>query len=550
MVNDDFIVSANSRSKLNVFRYPQNDKAPPINKASPTKTSTTKDYDEKENQFGLAVPRDAKILPANKENPSTQNKDNNPGKECPHTPANRIPLADLIRNAEDAIRPALDKDITPDDHVYWQHGPRSSDPEAMSTANTPAPRGKKRFQNSSPTNSPKNDSAAKEPFDLQAFQKMLKTPQSDMATDLWNSYIGKNSELPATGAHAPLFSHLMASSPRTPNSAKSGRDSSGLRRSISCAVDWPTSNAKRRRIDSGNQANNAFARSKSAFVAGRKSNSSKIGLLVEKIQESLSKPSHEELSGPSSSSPLPERAGSMDELITSSPIQRAADFDMMGTPSKDAVRANPDQRLDHANMRSMSNYDEQCSSSEFGDDDLDQDFLDLADSTVNQHQTAEPKVHKLPETSTRSVVNPLPASVSFGNHTAKPEDFRPGQVGKGNRIPAPVSHSHPTNDDNDEFDDDDDDEFAVGMEEILAQYDKRDTFPGAVASAKDPHADAVAPAPAPPPNTNSRGGDQGRGVDNVASLSEDEFDDDIDLDVFDDTLLKAAEAAANQVSLP
>lgn len=542
MLDDDFAISSNSRSKLNVFRYAETDQAPPINKTSPAKTSNTKDNDGKENEV-VGAHGDARSLSASKENPSTQNKDNNPAKECPHTPANRIPLADLIRNAEDATRPGPDKDITPDDHVFWQHGPRSSDPEAMSTTNTPAPRGKKRGQSSSPIGSPKNDSAIKEPFDLQAFQKMLKTPQSDMATELWNSYIGKNSEHPATGAQAPLFSHLMASSPRTPVSAKSGRDSSGLRRSISCAVDWPTSKAKRRRVDSGNQANNAFARSKSAFVAGRKSSSSKIGLLVEKIQESLSKPSHEDLSGPSSSSPLPERTGNMDEFTSSSPIQRGADSDMMHTPSKEAVRANPNERSDNANTGPGGNNEDQFSSSEFGDDDLDQDFLDLADSTMNQLPPDGPIARKPPETTNEHAVKP-PVAVSLDNYGTKYEGCRQG----GDHISAPVSHSHPTNNDNDEFDDDDD-EFADGMEELLAQYDTKGNHSKGVASTTGAHAKVATPAPFSP-NAGNDKSYQGKEVDNLALLSGDEFDDDIDLDVFDDTLLKAAEIASKQVSLP
>lgn len=542
---DNFGISANSRSKLNVFRYAENDNAQPITETTPAKTASyTRDSGGKENQIGLGLGgyENSKSLSASKGNPSTQNEDNNPAKECPQTPANRIPLADLICNAEDAIKRVPDKDITPDDHVYWQHGPRSSDPEAMSTTNTPAPRGKKRRQSSSPSNSPKNDSTTKEPFDLQAFQKMLKTPQSDMATDLWNSYIGKNTEHPATGAQIPLFSHLMTSSPRTPGSAKSGRDSSGLRRSISCNVDWPTSKAKRRRVDGGNQANNVFARSKSAFIAGHNSNSSKIGLLVEKIQESLSKPSHEDLSGPSSSSPLPERTGNMEDFTSSSPVQEAADSDMIGTPSKDAVRAKSHERLDNVNMRPTNNNNNaQSPSSEFGDDDLDQDFLELADSAMNEPKPVEPVVREPP---------PVPRkTVSFTDPVTEPERPRQDQAGSRNPAPAPIPHAHPVNDYNDEFDDDDD-EFADGMEEILAQYDQGDTSGGRVVSAAKAQAESVAPAPAAPPNASIRKTDQEMEADNMALLSGDEFDDDIDLDVFDDTLLQAAEVASNQVGLP
>ncbi|KAK2755903.1 Tripartite DNA replication factor [Arachnomyces sp. PD_36] len=539
VMDDDFKISSNSRSKLNVFRYAQNDPEQ-LTDIPHTKTSNTRTNDGKENETGLGINGGSMVPLEDKGIPSTQTKDNNFRKECPKTPANRIPLADLICNAEDAIKRVPDKDITPEDHVYWQHGPRSSDPEAMSTSNTPAPRGKKRGHSSSPNGSPRNESTKKEPFDLQAFQKMLKTPQSDMATDLWNSYIGKNSELPTNGAQAPLFSHLMASSPRTPGSAKSGRDSSGLRRSISCAVDWPTSKAKRRRVDGGNQANNAFARSKSAFVAGRKSNSSKIGLLVEKIQESLSKPSHEELSGPSSSSPLPDRTGNMEEFATSSPVQEPADFDMTRTPSKEAVRANPINPTNNENMKPTNNDNDEFSSSEFGDDDLDQDFLDLADSTINQPRPVAPVVPKPPEISNKIAANQPPARMPSNNRVPQNNGPRKAQPQSANPIPAPVSHSHPVNVEKDEFDDDDD-EFADGMEEILAQYNQKNGPAGNIPSATKAQPGPVVPAVAPT-NTSSRT----NRVDNAASLSGDEFDDDIDLDVFDDTLLQAAQAASNQ----
>src|ERR1700743_791330 len=67
----------------------------------------------------------------------------------PHTPASKIPLAALISNTEDAFNGAH-FDTTPEDHVSWQHGPRSSDP-ASSERSTQ--RGKKRARSSSPASS-------------------------------------------------------------------------------------------------------------------------------------------------------------------------------------------------------------------------------------------------------------------------------------------------------------------------------------------------------------------------------------------------------------
>ena len=142
--NYNAYVSSSSRNKLNSFRYVQLSENEGPKNASPSKAvSEPLVFPDQENQntSGQNETADSLPDPPPEIQPSTQTKESKPTKECPKTPANRIPLADLISNTEDAFRLAPGKDQTPDEYVTWQHAPQSSAPSNAS----PTARGKKRL---------------------------------------------------------------------------------------------------------------------------------------------------------------------------------------------------------------------------------------------------------------------------------------------------------------------------------------------------------------------------------------------------------------------
>ncbi|KAL4759092.1 bifunctional ATP-dependent DNA helicase/ssDNA endodeoxyribonuclease DNA2 [Aspergillus foveolatus] len=216
--------SADSRSKLDAFRYKNNNQNGTA--MSPKKTTPHKGHTNKENQTSWlnGVVEQDKPEPDNRQS-LQEGPESKAVKDCPQTPGNRLPLADLIGNAEDAFsRAPMAQEFTPEDYVIWQHAPPSSNPSTQ----TPATQSKKRRHSSSPSSSPLAGSkgARKGSFDLQSIQALLKTPQNDLATDLWNNYVAKTA-VNVTDLQQPRFASLLSSSPRTPTSARAGQDSSG-----------------------------------------------------------------------------------------------------------------------------------------------------------------------------------------------------------------------------------------------------------------------------------------------------------------------------------
>ncbi|ERF76175.1 hypothetical protein EPUS_01509 [Endocarpon pusillum Z07020] len=302
-------------------------------------------------------------------------------KPCPQTPANRIPLADLIGNTEDAFN-CNPKDTTPEDHICWQHGPTPLSSIPSATANSTR-RGKKRARSSSPTTSSQNQkstrSNAQETLDLKILHESLKTPQNDPALDLWARYTDASlTKKDADGNALPAFAHLMTSSPQTPSTAN-GKDG-GLRRSISCGIEWPVSKAKKRKLNqeaAEGRLKDVFEASKTDIIGPKKSKASRITLLMEKLQENSRKVPQIEVSGPSSSSPLPDRIG-LSTVPLLSPVSRRfaaqQEYD-------EAVTTEGNGQTMH-DMPAQQHDDPGSRSSEFGDEDLALDVLEAVEQSA------------------------------------------------------------------------------------------------------------------------------------------------------------------------
>ena len=371
MASTDPAVSSQTRKKLKGFEY---------------KTSTaTKSFENgmhsgksgKENNDGTSEDNKNRqhVKPnAQQEDSTTDDLPRN----CPQTPVHRIPLADLIGNTEEALnRPA--QDVTPDDHVYWQAGPRSSDP-----ANSSQPRGKKRARSSSPalsqleksTNFPLEEAPSS--FNFGGMQQLLKTPQTDPALDLWNRYADIRGVQRGEGRQFGAFANIVSSSPQTPGTTSSKK---GLRKAMSCGIEWPMSKAKRMRLDGTEalqHAEDVLAQPRETILSSKAVGSSRVNLLMEKIQESLKKGPQVREQHPSSSSPLPSRFNKLEDF--SLPTSVAAEHRKDILPEQERSRTKMGESLtalpkEATNRHAAAVNTLSDGSSDYGDDLFDDEFL-------------------------------------------------------------------------------------------------------------------------------------------------------------------------------
>lgn len=544
MPEDPFVISADSRSKLGAFRY---DNSTRLNMSVPDAADHSQSAQKRGEHTSVAdVAEDAVPIP-DAENLSTQKV--GVVKNDPQTPAQRIPLADLISNTEDALNKVSGKSFTPDDQVYWDH--RSSVTKEKGVS--PLARRRKRCRSSSPTSSPLNPDGKDVPANSQTPRKMLKTPQHDVAADLWSKYVGKNNPNADEGPPKIHFSQLASCSPHTPApAARISRESTGLRRTNSCAVDWPTSHSKRRRLDNEEQINNrirdSFARSKSSILESGKSKSSKIGMLVEKIQDSLTRHSSQDHHGPSSSSPLPERPDHPDHMgdCPATPPKVVDAEHSQETPSKSPAKAN------HANSEEPgiedANLEENLfSSSEFGDEDLDNDFLDLA---VNSPDKPLPDAPQAADEDALMTAIDVPDADQSGAGAALQNSSREHAIPP--RHSDPLTRNVNAGNDVDEFDDRDD-EFPDGMEDILAQCDHPDGLPaGQVNTSEQAQSGTTKTAQNLTDGVGNPGQNKTHDLDGGDDYGDDEFDDGgIDLQAIEQTMMQNHETGTpSQVCRP
>jgi DNA replication ATP-dependent helicase Dna2 len=527
--NNSYPISSNSRTKLNAFRYKDEIVPADANSNGPTGSVHGTEGNLRSGSNGVVELMQTSLEKGNPPPLESHAPETSPIKECPQTPGNRIPLADLISNAEDSFDPAPGPEITPVEHVIWQHVPASSNPSSQ----TPAGRRRKRGLSSSSAGSPSNGNkkkGQKESLGLHSINALFKTPQHDMAAELWNNYIDKNMADGADDLPPPRLANLLSSSPQTPASGRTNRESSGLRRAISCTTEFPSTRAKRRRVNRLDASANrgAFQRTSSNVESG-KPKTSRINYLMEKIEKSIHLAPVDMC--PPGSSPLRQH---MD-------VRRCRS----SSPTKDHTRLEDTEDSNEspcANLLEKGRSEPvpvlQGSSSDFGDDDLDQDLMDLANAST------DPFVE--PSRASNGV-----ASLGASNWAAlAPEKSRSWEP-RNNLVPdgkLSISHNTTNNevkhDEFDEFDDDYDD-LPGNLQEILAKCDQKpdpvnmfnQTTTGAPANR--PNVKNV-PANGNISNTKPVGAMSTVKAERVSS--DDEFDDDFDMEAIEQTLKQAGEA--------
>lgn len=421
-------------------------------------------------------------------------------RDYPKTPAGRVPLKELIGNSEEQNE--LQSSPTPVDQVLWKHSPSNLDEENIQLM--PWRKDKKRARSSSPhleQLEAVNHLVHHEErtyFDLQNLQKSLKTPQADPAGDLWSRY-----SLPTTDKRASddvtsptLANFLNSSSPQTPARYAGVQESGGLRRTLSCGLEWPVSAAKRRKVTKN--LDQASTRESIGVETGQNADSdcniSRVNLLLEKLQHGFARSATEpERLGPSSSSPLERTSTAHSQHV--SQIAHANSLKQgLQEPGKEhasqlAAPATRSSQNQHTGEQSCSQGTDKTPVSEFGSDGIDLDLLEEVDASIRAaslHDNKEEMHAPLENTST-------PPLEDTNVETAK-DEF------------------------DDIFGDSDNDLLAADLEEVAALYDQRGlpAISEQAASESVP-GDEVHPSSAPKKAC-------------IEVSSEDEFGDDLDFE--------------------
>ena len=327
--------------------------------------------------------------------------------QCPQTPVGRLPLAELITSGEDTYQA---QNLTPVERVLWGNSTYVSE-QGSSQDIPPLPRTRKRAYSSSPVSSSQKKKVSKHfpmektPAEIQASHKALKTPQGDPASELWNRYslnTHSTERQSPTKAIGRPFSQLMnSSSPQTPAQAFAGRECAGLRRSFSCGTEWPTSAAKRRKLqhaDNHHEPGVGLAATGEPIIKSQKSKS-RLSLLVDKIHEDLTRPSTEK----SDDSPATVGGSSEtvdDELIPIAicPAKESSHTERLthstqGKPQENGQNGGEMSSLaENVRVSHQHHFDKQVSTksdaySDFGDDELDLEIFEAAKAPVATAQT-------------------------------------------------------------------------------------------------------------------------------------------------------------------
>lgn len=476
MPSAPFAISSQSRKKLKAFAFDER------------RLGVDED---KENQEVRRPTKPANHLTGKEDETGNVERSQTSERELPRTPAVKIPFEDLIANTEDAFNcpPPL---ATPKDHVLWETHPDSTD---ASGAAAGTQRSRKRAHSSSPASSQlgRSDqfSAHKDALNLDALNKSLRTQNNDPTQDLWSRYATANAKkAEQTEPTLPPYANLLPSSPQTPSTASK---ESGLRRTHSCGIEWPASKAKRRRVE----ARELHGRTKELFAASRKeilrrdlSNNTRVGLLLEKIQESLTKKIAPDES-PSSSSPLPDRRSQAllskkvapdEDPTSSSPLPDRRSQALL-SPTKPQAEVPPQTTgSPHANLhgalatpqRTKDQHDASFSS-EFSDDGLDIEVFESVEQALAQTAAGngsmsaqEPCKGRTDDCGAASSSRQIPSQ-----QRGPPGRQLSGHVSQNPPPSEPQTTSVPQEFD-DEFDDDDDDEDLMNeMLDLAAQYDSQ-----------------------------------------------------------------------------
>ena len=232
-------------------------------------------------------------------------------KPYPSTPSVRLPLDEVDCNTSyKQINVVSNR--TPEEFIGWNTtlSPKAADVSALTGLKR-----SRRYRSSSPLNSSQNEPScniAKSTANDQGPQKLTVTPKADPAADLWTKYT--TNKVAGDAETKPQIwnsTHLIGKSSPWLDGENCNRKGGGLRRWASCGVEWPTSKSKRRKTrafvckDKDDNSRETYIQANAEM--GNNEETSKLGVLIERMQETLAQTIEKETTPiPSSSSPLPK----------------------------------------------------------------------------------------------------------------------------------------------------------------------------------------------------------------------------------------------------
>lgn len=380
------------------------------------------------------------------------------------TPASRLAWQDLM-GAEDAEK--QHKDTSPEERLQWhiEQGQVVADTSPLVSR-----RRKKRARSSSPVSSPAVEKMRTPAVNVKKLKQAMDSPRADPAFDLWDRFsVGAPDSKNPLGATNPALAHLMiSSSPRPSKDAVPTHSGSGLRRAISCGSHWP----KRRRVEATTEAGPAREQ-------GQTSKSSMVTALLETVNGEIN------------------RSDEMEEvefgMESPSFKKRRSPTKPTASPAIAASRQSPEAHVT-ATEQVQSIGDEKTPSSDYGDDDFDDDTMWELDASL------------------------LSGQAETGSFTAVEHALATGSMQKPNNIKEDSYL--------DEFDDVDDDVLAAAAEDMLAE---------------------VTPSPSlkADPSTHTKAVHLDGGTDDPEDTYEDEFGGDFDFEAVE---LAATQSACQKAS--
>ncbi len=388
------------------------------------------------------------------------------------TPLARLAWQDLMVTNDSSSKE--EEDSPPSDRLLW-HTDRDSLASIISPMLTR--KGKKRARSSSPTSSPSNSKPNTPAVNVRRLREALKCQHADPALELWDRLSLNKVADDTPGIANPVLAHLMASSPsRRSNDGAAVQSESGLRRAISCGTHWP----KRRRVEKPG-ADSPSRRSPHKKEASSKD--SMVTALLQSVNGEITKSNALQTRRQTQMSPSPTKRTGRDQSI--SPPRK------QGT-SRDIEDAAPYGRV-------------QATTSDYGDDDFDEDtILELDNSLLHVHTDEASSAH-------------APRS----SHNIAPREAA---------RQADAFH--------DEFGDLDDDVFA-GAEDIIAEIESKHTSPS----------DNGHPRPANEAALRISDDPQG-GLEQAEDLYGDDFGADFDFEAAECAATQSLKSPPAAVSLP
>ncbi|KAL8800044.1 MAG: hypothetical protein Q9182_005444 [Xanthomendoza sp. 2 TL-2023] len=401
-------VSSASRSKLKVYQFEGLQDESESQDSASVKT-LFKGQSEKENQGTMEIQAATKSSQLLPPLPPTSQH-----KECPQTPVGRVPLAELIAGVDDNINQNLN--LTP-------------------------------------------------------VERTLKTPQADPAADLWTRYSLKAGNRSPTRNDPALAALLKSSSPDTPGKYVKQRELGGLRRSISCANEWPTSVAKRRRLH--HTSSQAQALDDRQTIEQRdNARMSRVNHLVEQIQNGLLKSRAADLNEKprTSSSPSPGEHA---------PSRSSSPSVLRSLGHENDEQDGSDRTLVGNGIAAQENGSDLTSGiSDFEDDDFDDELLEAVDASMAPAQISRTGFRE-----SAPIAQPMNARRA---NLQSPNKFT-AAVGRGKIVTEAGCSSNvdghrsalstataTVQSKTEDFDDEDaDDISAAALENLIAVYDKQ-----------------------------------------------------------------------------